>query len=129
MTRYLTNKIESHTDDICLTKKFHLDDAEVVFLTYGCSTRSAMSAMEQLRREGVKAGLLQLQTVWPLPEKEIRQVLASAKTVVVPELNLGQIAGEIRKFNDYGCSVIQANRVDGILITPKQIIDAWKEGR
>ena len=129
VTRYLTNKIESHTDDICLTKKFHLDDAEVVFLTYGCSTRSAMSAMEQLRREGVKAGLLQLQTVWPLPEKEIRQVLASAKTVVVPELNLGQIAGEIRKFNDYGCSVIQANRVDGILITPKQIIDAWKEGR
>nr|WP_279285700.1 transketolase C-terminal domain-containing protein [Colidextribacter sp. OB.20] len=112
-----------------MTKKFHLDDAEVVFLTYGCSTRSAMSAMEQLRREGVKAGLLQLQTVWPLPEKEIRQVLASAKTVVVPELNLGQIAGEIRKFNDYGCSVIQANRVDGILITPKQIIDAWKEGR
>lgn len=129
VTHYLTNKIEAHTDDICLTKQFHLDDAEVVFITYGCSTRSAMSAMEQLRKEGVKAGLLQMQTVWPLPEKEIRQVLASARTVVVPELNLGQIAGEIRKFNDYGCSVIQANRVDGILITPKQIIDAWKEGR
>lgn len=129
VTHYLTNKIEAHTDDICLTKKLHLDDAEVVFITYGCSTRSAMSAMEQLRKEGIKAGLLQLQTVWPLPEKKIRQVLASAKTVVVPELNLGQIAGEIRKFNDYGCSVIQANRVDGILITPKQTIDAWKEGR
>lgn len=129
VTHYLTNKIENHTDDICLTKKFHLDDAEVVFIAYGCSARSAMSAMEQLREEGVRAGLLQLQTVWPLPEKEIRQVLSSAKTVVVPELNLGQIAGEIRKYNDYGCRVLQANRVDGILITPAQIIDAWKEAR
>ncbi|MEM5781186.1 MAG: transketolase C-terminal domain-containing protein, partial [Lawsonibacter sp.] len=129
VTHYLTDKIEKHADDICLTKKFYLDDAEVVFITYGCSTRSAMSAMEQLREEGVNAGLLQLQTVWPLPEKEIRQVLSSAKTVVVPELNLGQIAGEIRKFNDYGCNVIQANRVDGILIFPTQIIDVWKEAR
>ena len=69
----------------------------------------------------------QLQTVWPLPEKEIRQVLSSAGTVVVPELNLGQIAGEIRKFNDYGCKVVQANRVDGILISPEEILTAWKE--
>lgn len=127
VTHYLTNKIENHADDICLTKKFYLNGAEVVFITYGCSTRSAMSAMEQLRADGIKAGLLQLQTVWPLPEKDIRQVLSSTKTVVVPELNLGQIAGEIKKFNDYGCQVIQANRVDGILISPTQIINAWKE--
>ncbi|MGN0984257.1 MAG: transketolase C-terminal domain-containing protein, partial [Gemmiger sp.] len=118
-----------HADEICLTKKFHLEGAEVVFITYGCSTRSAMSAMETLRAQGVQAGLLQLQTVWPLPEKEIREVLSTAGTVVVPELNLGQIAGEIRKCNDYGCKVIQANRVDGILITPDQIINAWKEAR
>lgn len=127
VTHYLTNKIEKNADDICMTKKYHLEDAETVFITYGCSTRSALGAMEQLREEGHKVGMLQMQTVWPLPEKEIRKVLASAKTVVVPELNLGQIAGEIRKFNDYGCKVIQANRVDGILISPEQIIRAWKE--
>lgn len=129
VTHYLTNKIENHADEICLTRQFCLEDAELVFITYGCSTRPALSAMEELRAQGVRAGLLQLQTVWPLPEKEIRQVLSSVKTVVVPELNLGQIAGEIRKFNDYGCRVIQANRVDGILITPAQIIHAWKEAR
>ena len=54
-------------------------------------------------------------------------MLSSAGTVVVPELNLGQIAGEIRKFNDYGCKVVQANRVDGILISPEEILTAWKE--
>jgi 2-oxoglutarate ferredoxin oxidoreductase subunit alpha len=64
-----------------------------------------------------------------MPEKEIREVLSKVKTVVVPELNLGQIAGEIKKVNDYGCKVIQANRVDGILITPEEIIAALQEGK
>lgn len=127
VTHYLTNKIEKNADEICLTKKEHLEDAEVALIAYGCSARSAVGAMEQLRAQGEKVGILQLQTVWPLPEKEIRQILSSAKTVVVPELNLGQIAGEIRKFNDYGCRVIQVNRVDGMMIAPEQIIHALKE--
>lgn len=127
VTHYLTDKIEKNADDICMTKSWYLDDAEVVFLTYGCAVRSALGAMEQLRAEGQKVGMLQLQTVWPMPEKEIRKVLSSVKAVVVPELNLGQIAGEIRKFNDYGCKVIQANRVDGVLISPEEIICALKE--
>lgn len=127
VTHYLTNKIEKNTDEICLTKKEHLEDAEVALIAYGCSARSAVGAMEELRAQGEKVGILQLQTVWPLPEKEIRQILSSAKTVVVPELNLGQIAGEIRKINDYGCRVIQVNRVDGMMIAPEQIIHALKE--
>lgn len=127
VTHYLTDKIEKNADDICMTRSWYLDDAEIVFITYGCSTRSALEAMEQLRAQGKKVGMLQMQTVWPLPEKEIRAVLSSAKTVVVPELNLGQIAGEIRKFNDYGCQVLQANRVDGILISPAEIMAVLKE--
>ncbi len=127
VTHYLTDKIEKNAEDICMTKGWYLDDAETAFITWGCATRSALGAMEQLRARGEKVGMLQLQTVWPMPEKEIRSVLSSVKTVVVPELNLGQAAGEIRKFNDYGCKVVQANRVDGILISPEQIIRVWKE--
>ena len=62
-----------------------------------------------------------------MPEKEIRAALQQAKTVIVPELNLGQLAGEVRKYNDYGCKVLQANRTDGILITPQQIVDVYEE--
>ena len=83
--------------------------------------------MDKLREKGVKAGMLQLVTVWPMPEKEIRAALKQARTVVVAELNLGQLAGEVRKFNDYGCKVVQANRTDGMLITPQQIIDRYEE--
>jgi len=129
VTHYLTNKIEKNIDDITITRSYNLDSSEVVFISYGCSARSAMGAMEILQAKGVKAGMLQLVTVWPMPEKEIRAVLSKVKTVVVPELNLGQIAGEIKKLNDYGCKVIQANRVDGILITPEEIIAALQGGK
>ena len=127
VTRYLTDKIEKHVDDITITRKYQMDDADVVLISFGCSVRSSLTAIDILRKKGVKAGLLQLVTVWPMPEKEIREALQQAKTVIVPELNLGQLAGEVRKYNDYGCKVLQANRVDGVLITPEQIVDVYEE--
>ena len=127
VTHYLVDKIEKHVDDITITRKYQMDDADVVLISFGCSVRSSLSAIEILRMKGVKAGLLQLVTVWPMPEKEIRAALQQAKTVIVPELNLGQLAGEVRKYNDYGCKVLQANRTDGILLTPQQIVDVYEE--
>ncbi|MDD6288380.1 2-oxoacid:acceptor oxidoreductase subunit alpha [Acidaminococcus fermentans] len=127
VTHYLVDKIEKHVDDITITRKSQMDDADVVLISFGCSVRSSLSAIEILRKKGVKAGLLQLVTVWPMPEKEIRAALQQAKTVIVPELNLGQLAGEVRKYNDYGCKVLQANRTDGILLTPQQIVDVYEE--
>ena len=127
VTHYLTDKIEKNVDDITITRRYQLEDAEVAFITFGCSVRSTITAVDMLRAKGVKAGMLQVVTVWPLPEIEIREVLRQVKTVVVPEMNLGQLAGEVRKFNDYGCKVLQANRTDGVLITPQQIISALEE--
>lgn len=127
VTHFLTDKIEKHVDDITITRSYQMEDADVVLISFGCSVRSSLSALDILRAKGVKAGLLQLVTVWPMPEKEIRAALKQAKTVIVPELNLGQLAGEVRKFNDYGCKVLQANRTDGVLITPQQIVDVYEE--
>mgnify|MGYP000051966715 FL=1 len=72
VTHYLVDKIEKHVDDITITRKYQMDDADVVLISFGCSVRSSLSAIEILRKKGVKAGLLQLVTVWPMPEKEIR---------------------------------------------------------
>lgn len=127
VTHYLKAKIEDHAEEIAITRSYQLEDAEVAFITFGCSARSALTAVELSRSRGVKAGLLQLVTVWPMPEKQIREVLSKVHTVVVPEMNLGQLAGEVRKYNDYGCKVLQANRTDGVLITPQQILDCLKE--
>ena len=128
VTHWLTDKIEKNADGIAITRPYQLDDAEIVIISFGCSARSSITAVDNLRKQGCKAGLLQLVTVWPMPEKIIRAVLRQAQAVVVAELNLGQLAGEVRKLNDYGCKVLQANRTDGMLITPQQIMERCWEG-
>lgn len=127
VTHYLSDKIEKNADDITITREYYLEDADVALITFGCSTRSTITAVDMLRAKGIKAGMLQLVTVWPMPEKQIRAVLSKVKTILVPEMNLGQLAGEIRKYNDYGCQVLQVNRTDGILITPQQILNRLEE--
>lgn len=127
LTHYLSNKIEKNVDDITITRNYRMEDAEEVIISFGCSARSSMTAVDLLREKGVKAGLFQLVTLWPMPEKQIREVLKKSKKVVVAEMNLGQLATQVRSFNDYGCEVRQANRTDGILITPKQIMEVLEE--
>ena len=112
VTHYLTDKIEKHVDDIAITREYKTEDADVIIISFGCSVRSSMSAVDMLRAE-----------------EAIRKALSQAQTVVVAALTLGQLAGEVRKYNDYGCKVIQANRTDGVLITPQQIVDAYKGGK
>ncbi|MGN0984480.1 MAG: 2-oxoacid:acceptor oxidoreductase subunit alpha, partial [Gemmiger sp.] len=69
VTHYLTDKIEKNVDDITITRSYQLEDAEVAFITFGCSTRSAHTTVDILRTKGVKAGMLQIVTIWPMPEK------------------------------------------------------------
>lgn len=123
---YLTDKIDKHIDDITMIKEHCMEDAELVFISYGCSARSARSAVEKLRADGVKAGLLQLLTVWPFPKMQVSAVLKRAKVVAVPELNLGQIYQEIAACNDFGTKLISIPKVTGELLTPQEIIEAVK---
>jgi 2-oxoglutarate ferredoxin oxidoreductase subunit alpha len=66
--------------------------------------------------------MLELTTLWPFPDDEVREVLSRAKLVVVAELNLGQAEREVRRLNEYGACVLGVNRVDGDLITPDEIL-------
>jgi 2-oxoglutarate ferredoxin oxidoreductase subunit alpha len=125
--KYLTDKIENNKHDIVMTKQFLLDDAEIVIVSYGCSARSALAAMEAGRDKNIKIGVLQLLTIWPFAEEQVSQVLKTSKMVVVPELNLGQVIGEVKKLNDYGTRVIGVNRVDGKNIHPNEILNAIME--
>lgn len=121
--RHLTDKITKNRDDIVLTRKYSLEDADYVLITYGGTARSALSAMKIGREKGLKIGVLQLVTVWPLPDKEISEVMSTAKAVFVPELNLGQIIGEVQKLNRRNIPVVGINRVDSYSINPLDILE------
>lgn len=125
--RHLSEKIENHRDEITIVRKYRLEDADYAFIAYGGVARSALSAMKKAREQGIKVGVLQVVTLWPFPVREVEALMNQVKAVVVPELNLGQYAGEIKKYNEKNIPVVSVNRVDGQPIQPNQIVEKLQE--
>ncbi len=120
--RRLFRKITQGFNEIQMTKEFLLDDARVAVVAYGSVARSAKRAVMDARKRHVKAGLLQLITLFPFPRIKVEEVLRQCRSVVVPELNMGQISREVRRVNQGKCQVRKLNRLDGRPITPEQIL-------
>jgi len=103
------------------------EDAEVVIFAYGSTSRSARYAVNEMRKEGIKAGLFRPITLWPFPEKRVAELGKQAKAIVVAELNLGQMNLEVERVTKGSCDVPFIGRVDGEPINPGQIIAQVKE--
>jgi len=121
----LHRKIEIHRDEIVRTKAFDAQDADVLLIAFGATTRASRAAALELRKRGVRAGVLQLITLWPFADKEVAVLGQKAKTVVVTEMNYsGQVAGEVRKVLGSGADLRRVNSFNGQIITPKDILKA-----
>ncbi|NDV18725.1 2-oxoacid:acceptor oxidoreductase subunit alpha [Pseudodesulfovibrio sp. JC047] len=121
-------KIDQFFYDIQLVDEVQTDDAEVVVIAYGSVARSAELAVHQARENGVKAGLLKLKTLFPYPRRHTEKLLAHAKTLVVPEMNMGQMSREVKRVNMGQAAVRTINRVDGQIVTPAEILKVIMQG-
>ena len=122
LLRHLVDKIENRTNQIARYKEYYLEDAEHLLISYGSAARSARHIVEKRRMRGEKLGLLELQTLWPFPEDLVREKCAHTKSVIVVELNMGQILKAVKLAVDDPQKVFLANRIDGVFITPEDIL-------
>jgi 2-oxoglutarate ferredoxin oxidoreductase subunit alpha len=119
----LHRKIEMHRDEIVLTRTFDVQDADILLIAFGATTRASRAAALELRKKGIRAGVLQLITLWPFADKEVARLGQKAGTVVVTEMNYsGQMAGEVRKALGSGADLRQVNSFNGQIITPQDIL-------
>ena len=116
-------KITNGFHEIQLTKKYNLDDAEVMIIAYGSVARSARRAVAMARSHGLKVGLLQLVTLFPFPKNTTVKVMRECRAVLVPEMNIGQISREVKRVNPGATEVFKYNRIDGQLICPDEILE------
>jgi len=72
---------------------------------------------------GERLGLLELQTLWPFPNGIVREKCAHVKSVVVVEQNMGQVMQAVKLAVENPDKVFLANRIDGVFITPSDIIN------
>lgn len=123
----LVNKLKPYSKEINLFKTYRTEDAEYLLISYGGTARSARAALEILRKKDIKAGLLQLQTIWPFPEETTTEYCKNKKAVFVAEMNYGQLFGEVHKFVDNKETLFAINKVNGELITPQEIVEHVRE--
>jgi len=121
-------KIDQFFYDIQLVEEIDTEDAETVVIAYGCVARSAELAVQQARENGIKAGLLKLKTLFPYPRRHTEKILAHTKTIIVPEMNMGQMSREVKRVNMGRAAVRTINRIDGQIITPSEILKVIMQG-
>ncbi len=122
----LINKIRLNADRIVEYREDQVDGADVVVVTYGITSRVAIPAIEQARKEGLKVGHLRLVVVWPFPEKRIRELATKVKGFVVPEINYGQVVLEVERCAGGKAPVKLVSHGGGAVHHPADIYNAIK---
>jgi len=127
----LEDKILRAVDRITMLEEEGLEDADVVVLSYGITSRVAQRAVELARAKGLKVGKLRMITVWPFPEDHIRmvaaRVAARVKAFVVPEINMGQIVREVERVAAGRAKAIPVPHAGGSVHRPEDILQAIEE--
>ena len=128
LVRRLEDKIRLNAGAIVEYREDGVAQADAVVVTYGITSRTAIPAVEQARKEGKKIGYLRMITAWPFPEKRIRELAANVKSFVVPEINLGQMVLEVeRAAGRSNARVLSVPHAGGSVHDPKDIYTAIME--
>lgn len=125
--RRIMGKLDHHRELIESFETIEAEDAEILVVSYGMTSRAARRAIKQARAAGIKAGMFRPITLWPFPAEAFQQCVTGKRAVLVPEMNTGQLIEEIERYRPSECNVEGLNRFDGETITPDQILNRLKE--
>ena len=129
LVRRLSGKIRDNFDQISLNEEIDLDDAEVVVVAYGITSRVAMRAIRIVRERNpeIRVGMYRLITAWPFPDKKIHELAGKIRGFVVPELNLGQMCREVQRAAGGRAVTIPVLHAGGTVHDPETIVEAILE--
>ena len=99
------------------------EDAEVIVVAYGITSRIAMTAINKARANGVKVGLFRPISLWPFPSEPLAALAKTAKAFVVFEMSAGQMVEDVRLAVNGAKPVSFHGRTGGMLPTPKELYE------
>ncbi|MBN1113967.1 MAG: 2-oxoacid:acceptor oxidoreductase subunit alpha [Oligoflexia bacterium] len=124
----LIHKIKNYKNGIVMVEADDLDNAEVVVLSFGITSRIADRAIIDAKNSGIKTGKIRLKTIWPFPDELVKNVSQKARAIVVPEINAGQIVREVERAATDRCRIISVPHYGGGVHRVETIYDAIIEG-
>ena len=121
LTERLVLKVKDFKSEVIETEAHLLEDSEIAVVSYGFTARAALQAVKSLRQEGTKVGLVRLVSIWPFAEEAIAELGKRCRAIFVPEMNRGQVAGEMKKYTT--TPVISLPKTNGEVIEPAEIVE------
>ena len=129
INRNLQKKYAEVTANEQRSEELYTDDAELVIVAYGICSRVAAGAIEQLRAEGYKVGMLRPQMVWPFPSDALMKIANNGKCkgFLSLELSAGQMIEDVRLAIECKKPVHLYNRMGGNVPSCDEVVEAAKK--
>lgn len=127
LVKRLCNKIKLNAEDIIEIEEDQTEDADVIVMAYGITSRVTLPAVFKARKKGIKVGYIKMITVWPFPEKRVRELAKKVKAFVMPEINLGQMVLELERCAGGKAKVYHVPHAGGWVHDPEDIYKVIEE--
>ena len=105
-------------------EEYMMDDAEICIAAFGIAARVAKNAINEARKQGIKAGLIRPITLWPFPNAPFKKAAEKVKEIISVELSMGQMIEDIKLASECKVPVSLCNRVGGMIPSPEQVLEA-----
>lgn len=106
---------------------YRMEDAEYMITAYGSTARIAKNAVDELREQGIKAGLIRPITLWPFPKEAYQKYVGQVKAILSVEMSLGQMVDDVKLAVESKVPVHFYGRWGGNIPYPNEIICKMKE--
>jgi len=127
LIRRLCSKVLDHVDELTIHKSSDVEGSDVTVVSYGITARVAAYAVELARKQGIRAGLVKLITIWPFNDRAMRELASKTKSIVVAEMNLGQMVHEVRRAVEGRVPVHFVGQAGGAIVEPEAIVAKIQE--
>lgn len=123
----LFQKISQDFDELQWGETYYTEDSTLNIIAFGSVARAALRTVKEARARGMKVGLLKLLILFPFMRRKVTQLMENSTTILVPEMNMGQISREVKRVNQGRCRVETLNKVAYEPMTPQEILDKIEE--
>lgn len=119
----LDNRYKVIEEKEVLSEVVDVEDADVVCVAYGTTSRIVKNAIVKAKEKGIKVGLIRPITLWPFPMKDFDKINPNCKGILTIEMSTGQMIDDVKIANEGRFPVHFNGRVGGMIPTPASVAE------
>jgi 2-oxoglutarate ferredoxin oxidoreductase subunit alpha len=123
----LQEKYKKIKENEAKAELFNMENAQIVIVAYGTTSRIAKNAIESLKEEGIEVGLIRPQTLWPFPDEAFKALPETCKGLLTVEMSMGQMIDDVKLAVACRLPVEFYGRAGGMIPEPDAIAAKIKE--